>query len=189
MAKEKNVKPAEAVTVTEEDRSTKDARWHSPVFAAIVGGMLGIIGLIAANNLKIGGIVFGGTEYDSPTTKLTPRTAICFWHRNAPSGFRLIQSVGDGTWLEKQPDGMEYHHIEIGRVAQGPFQGAVLVRKENPKDEPWYVETFVPDIGSGNVLFYRPDKKSAWEYVSILETSTDNCPRMSPDPPRPSQQN
>lgn len=146
----------------------------------LVAGLFGLGGVVLGNNIRIGSLNFGGTEYDRPLSGSVPRNAICFWHQNPPTGYRLIRKSEDGNWLESQPNGMTYQHGPLGRVTQGPFRGTILKRVENPRDEPWPVQLFIPDQGSHNVLLYRQDSASSWKYVSILEESTDNCPRLSP---------
>lgn len=158
------------------------SRWNSPASVAVIGGMVGMLGLVVGNNVHIGSLQLFGTEYDKPAIAQSPRTAICFWHQNKPAGYRLMQRQEDGTWLETQPDGMSYRHIEVGRVKLGPWHGVILERKENPRNEPWPVQLFIPDAGAHNALLFRPDPKAEWEYISTIAPSTDNCPRLSERP-------
>ncbi len=157
---------------------------NSPATVAVITGLLGTLGLVVGNNLHIDSLDFvRKSAFDKPVGTHEPRTAFCFWHQNSPAGFRLMQRQPDGkTWLETQPDGRTYHHEQIGRVNQGPWPGAVLRRLENPLNEPWPVQLFVPDKGVGNVLLYRPGSKTGWEYASVIQDSTANCPRPSAAP-------
>lgn len=152
----------------------KDHR--TAIIAAVVAGIFTLLGAVIG---KVSVISFGGTTLDKPTVTLARRDTICFWHGNATAGYRLIARRSDGTWLETQPNGMVYHHAEIGRVTIGPFHGTMLQRKENPIGEPWPVEVFIPDVGAGNVLYYRPDQQTGWEYAALLEPSNLNCPRVA----------
>src|SRR5215210_7702853 len=129
----------------------RKAWWDSPAATTSLAGMLGLIGVVVGNNIHIQGLTLGGTEYDYPQTKGLPREAVCYWHANKPAGFRLIQHRQDGTWLETQPDGKEYHHKEIGHVTRGPWHGVITDRVEHPTDEPWPVQPFIPDEGSHDV--------------------------------------
>jgi len=149
----------------------------SPIALALIAGCFTVAGALLG---RLDVIRIGGGPLDKPTAKLHPRQAVCFFHKNSPPGYRLLQRQDNGGWIETQPDGMQYHHIEEGRVTHGPFQGVVLKRVENPVGQPWPVELFVPDDGASNVLLYRPDPKASWEYAGIIEQSTAGCPRTGP---------
>lgn len=149
---------------------------RSAVVQTVLAGSFTLLGVLLS---KVSVIDIGGTALDKPTAKLQPRDAACFWHQNNPTGYRLLQRQADGGWIETQPNGMTYHHVEVGRVTRGPFHGMILRRTENPVGEPWPVELFVPDVGAGNVLLYRPDPKLGWEYAAIIEPSIAGCPRLA----------
>ena len=181
---EKPVLPASPLTdpISSPINTPTGTLWNNPtVIAAIVAGLLGIIGVVLGK-ANIVSLQFGGTEFDQPTVKMSPRSEICFWHRNSPTGYRLIRRQPDGVWIETQPDGMQFHHIEVGRVERGPWHGVITRREENPKDEPWPVQLFIPDVGAHNVLLYRPSPQASWEFVRVLNGSVQDCPRMSATP-------
>jgi len=93
-----------------------------------------------------------------------------------------MERHADGTWLETQPDDMQYHHKELGHITRGPFHGAIIQRVENPAKEQYPVQLFIPDEGAGDVLLYRSDQGVSWEYAARLNTTTSNCPRAAAGP-------
>ena len=156
-------------------------RRYPPVIAAVVSGCFLVL-VAVLNKTNVLSFQIGGTEFDTPAVKEIPRQEICFWHGNAPPGYRLMKRQPDGVWLETQPDGMQYHHVELGRVERGPWHGVITRREENPRNEPGPVQLFISDAGGHNVLLYRPTPQAGWEYAAVLAATTEHCPRDAASP-------